>query len=107
MNQRKSRGGILTPFGRLPCARTRGFDRKTGSLTPGKDADIVLINTESLRMFQINNPIGAVGADARGGNVDAAFVRGRAVKRDGKLVVVKATRRRMEASCDGRFPPRE
>jgi len=56
-------------------------------------------------MFPINNPVGAVIEDAHIGNIDSVFVRGRAVKRHGKLVDVdvKALRRRMEASVDGLF----
>jgi cytosine/adenosine deaminase-related metal-dependent hydrolase len=95
----------MLDFATLQGAKTCGQDRKTGSLTPGKDADLVLINTDSLNMFPINNPIGAVIEDAHIGNIDSVFVRGRAVKRHGKLVDVdvKALRRRMEASCDGLF----
>lgn len=95
----------MLDFATLQGAKTAGLDRRTGSLTPGKDADLVLINTDSLNMFPINNPIGAVIEDAHIGNIDSVFVRGRAVKRHGKLVDVdvKALRRRMEASCDGLF----
>ncbi|WP_431301076.1 amidohydrolase family protein [Tabrizicola sp. BL-A-41-H6] len=95
----------MLDFATLQGAKTANLDHKTGSLTPGKDADIVILNTDSLNMFPINNPVGAVIADAHVGNIDSVFVRGRAVKRHGKLVDVdvKALRRRMEASVDGLF----
>jgi cytosine/adenosine deaminase-related metal-dependent hydrolase len=95
----------MLDFATLQGAKTCGLDKKVGSLTPGKDADLVMIDTNALNMFPINNPIGAVVEDAHVGNVDTVFVRGRAVKRHGKLVDVdiKALRRRMEASCDGLF----
>ena len=56
-------------------------------------------------MFPVNNPVGAVIEDAHIGNIDSVFVKGRAVKRHGKLidVDVKALRRRVEASVDGLF----
>jgi cytosine/adenosine deaminase-related metal-dependent hydrolase len=95
----------MLDFATLQGARTANLDHKTGSLTPGKDADLIILNTDSLNMFPINNPVGAVIEDAHIGNIDSVFVRGRAVKRHGKLVDVdvKALRRRMEASVDGLF----
>ena len=95
----------MLDFATLQGAKTAGLDRKTGSLTPGKDADLILINTDSLNMFPVNNPVGAVIEDAHIGNIDSVFVRGRAVKRHGKLVDVdvRALRRRMEATVDGLF----
>jgi cytosine/adenosine deaminase-related metal-dependent hydrolase len=95
----------MLDFATLQGAKTAGLDHKVGSLTPGKDADLVMLNTNALNMFPINNPVGVVVEDAHVGNVDSVFVRGRPVKRHGKLVDVdvKALRRRMEASCDGLF----
>ena len=95
----------MLDFATLQGAKTAGLDHKVGSLTPGKDADLVMLDTNRLNMFPINNPVGAVVEDAHVGNVDSVFVRGRAVKRHGKLidVDVRALRRRMDASCDGLF----
>lgn len=95
----------MLDFATLQGARTANLDHVTGSLTPGKDADIVVIDTNSLNMFPINNPVGVVVEDAHVGNIDSVFVKGRAVKRHGKLVDVdiRALRRRMEASVDGLF----
>jgi hypothetical protein len=95
----------MLDFATLQGAKTCGLDHKVGSLTPGKVADLVLLDTNALNMFPINNPVGAVVGDAHVGNVDSVFVRGRALKRHGKLVDVdvRALRRRMDASCDGLF----
>ena len=95
----------MLDFATLSGARTCGLDHKVGSITPGKDADLVLLTTDSLNMFPVNNPVNAVVGDAHVGNVDSVFVRGRAVKRHGKLVDVdvKALRRRMENAVDGLF----
>ena len=95
----------MLDFATLSGARTCGLDHKVGSITPGKDADLVLLSTDMLNMFPINNPVNAVVGDAHVGNVDSVFVRGRAVKRHGKLVDVdvRALRRRMDGAVDGLF----
>lgn len=95
----------LLDFATLQGAKAANLDHWTGSLTPGKDADLILLNTNSPNMFPINNPVGAVIEDAHIGNINSVFVKGRAVKRHGKLVDidVRAVRRRVEASVDGLF----
>jgi 5-methylthioadenosine/S-adenosylhomocysteine deaminase len=95
----------MLDFATLQGAKSANLDHRTGSLTPGKDADLIILNTNSLNMFPVNNPVGAVIEDAHIGNIDSVFVKGRAVKRHGKLVDidVKALRRRVEASVDGLF----
>ena len=95
----------MLDFATLQGARTANLDHRTGSLTPGKDADLIILDTTALNMFPINNPVGAVVADAHVGNIDSVFVRGRAVKRHGKLVDVdiRSLRRRMESTVDGLF----
>lgn len=95
----------MLDFATLQGAKTANLDHVTGSLTPGKDADFIILDTNSLNMFPINNPVGVVVEDAHVGNIDSVYVRGRAVKRHGKLVDVdiRALRRRMEASVDGLF----
>ena len=95
----------MLDFATLQGAKTANLDHRTGSLTPGKDADLVILDTNALNMFPVNNPVGAVVEDAHVGNIDSVFVRGRAVKRHGKLVDVdvRALRRRMEGAVDGLF----
>lgn len=61
---------------------------KTGSLTPGKEADIILIDTLSPNMIPFNNPIGILAEGAHVGNITTVLVAGKVVKKDGKLVGV-------------------
>lgn len=95
----------ILEFATMQGARACGLDRVTGSLSPGKQADIVLLETDSLNMFPVNNPVGAVVMDAHVGNVETVLVAGRVVKRGGKLVGVDlpGLRRRVEAAVDGLF----
>lgn len=73
---------MATIFG----AEALGMDDRIGSLTPGKEADIILIDADNLEMSPMNNAVGAVVLAAHPGLVDSVFVAGRALKRNGKPV---------------------
>jgi 5-methylthioadenosine/S-adenosylhomocysteine deaminase len=81
-------------FATVQGARTCGLEAQTGSLTPGKAADIVLLDTDSLNLMPINNPHGVVVECAHAGNVDTVIVAGRIVKRDKRLLGVDLPRMR-------------
>ncbi|MBB5157184.1 cytosine/adenosine deaminase-related metal-dependent hydrolase [Saccharopolyspora phatthalungensis] len=84
-------------FATIEGARANGLDRVTGSLTPGKDADIVLLRADALTMTPLNNPAAAVVYNGHPGLVDSVMVRGRFVKRDGKLTELDVNRIRAMA----------
>ncbi len=68
-------------------ARALGLDSVTGSLEPGKKADVVLIkNDASPVMFPLLNPYGHVAFQAQRGEVHTVVVNGRVVKHDHRLV---------------------
>ncbi|MGC4757757.1 amidohydrolase family protein [Micromonospora trifolii] len=70
-------------------ARALGMDATIGALTPGRQADVVLIkNDASPAMFPILNPHGHVVFQAQRADVHTVLVGGRVVKRDGRLVGV-------------------
>ncbi|WP_436534873.1 amidohydrolase family protein [Actinoplanes sp. HUAS TT8] len=70
-------------------ARSLGMDSQVGALTPGRQADVVLLkNDASPVMFPILNPYGHVAFQAQRGDVHTVLVGGKVVKRDGKLVGV-------------------
>jgi cytosine/adenosine deaminase-related metal-dependent hydrolase len=75
-------------FATLEGARANGLADKTGSLTPGKEADVIMLRTDKPNIFPINDPIGAVVWGMDTSNVDSVFVAGKALKRDGKLLDV-------------------
>jgi len=76
----------VVEFATVQGARACGLDDKVGSLTPGKQADLILISTDTLSLTPMNNPWGAIVYAAHPGNVDTVMVGGRIVKRDGKLL---------------------
>ena len=67
-------------------AHVAGLEAKTGSLTPGKKADVVLIDARSLNMVPIHDPYAAVTLCADVSNVDTVIVDGAIVKRSGRLL---------------------
>lgn len=75
-------------FATVEGAKALKLDGKVGTLTPGKQADFIMINTKDLNMFPVNDPVCAVTQCAHTGNVDSVFVAGKAVKRNGKMLHV-------------------
>jgi cytosine/adenosine deaminase-related metal-dependent hydrolase len=82
-------------------ARALGMDSSVGALTPGRQADVVLIkNDASPAMSPILNPYGHVVFQAQRGDVHTVLVGGKVVKRDGRLVGVDlpAARAKVDAT---------
>jgi 5-methylthioadenosine/S-adenosylhomocysteine deaminase len=79
-------------FATIEGARACGLDHRIGSLTPGKDADVIMVGTDTLGMSPVNNPAGALVYNAHPGLVDTILVAGRVVKRGGTLVDLDAKR---------------
>ncbi|MFI9243692.1 amidohydrolase family protein [Streptomyces sp. NPDC053086] len=75
-------------FATLQGARTNGLAAVTGSLTPGKKADLLVIRAEDLNNMPLNDPIGTVvlGSDAR--NISAVLVNGEPRKWNGRVLDV-------------------
>ena len=69
----------------IDSARAMGLDKKIGSLKPGKQADITMINGNDLNLFPVNNPIETIVFHANGGNVDTVMVAGKILKQNKKL----------------------
>ncbi len=92
-------------FATLQGAKACGLDHKIGSLTPGKEADIVLINTNAMNLIPLNNPVGAVVEFSNVGNVETIFVAGKIKKKDGKLLGIDfpSFRKRVDSHRDALF----
>jgi len=104
--QRGLDGGLrsrdLLEFTTVSAAASLGIDSRTGTITPGKDADIILLRSDDLTMFPVTDPAGSLVSAAHPGLVDTVLAAGRVVKRDGALVGVDlpALRARLLASRD-------
>ena len=82
-------------------AYVAGLEDRTGSLTPGKQADVVVLDATSLAMAPIIDPVAAVVLSADVSNVETVIVDGVARKRDGELLAdVAKARSDVESSRD-------
>src|SRR3984893_3485490 len=90
-------------FATIDGARVAHLDSKVGSLTPGKEADIVMLATDRLNTFPLNNVPGAIVTLMDTSNVENVFIAGKIVKWQGKLVGVDLSRIKAQAekSRDG------
>jgi 5-methylthioadenosine/S-adenosylhomocysteine deaminase len=83
----KLRAEHVVDWATMGGARALGLDVLTGSLEPGKKADVVLIkNDASPAMFPLLNPYGHVVFQAQRADVHTVVVNGNVVKYDHRLV---------------------
>jgi cytosine/adenosine deaminase-related metal-dependent hydrolase len=90
-------------FATVDGARCLNLESKVGTLAPGKAADIVMLATDRLNVWPLNNVPGAVVNLMNPMNVDTVFIAGKAKKWRGGLVGVDVARvlRLVEEARDG------
>jgi 5-methylthioadenosine/S-adenosylhomocysteine deaminase len=82
-------------------AKLAGLGARTGSLTPGKQADVVLIDATAVNVAPVIDPVAAVVLSADPSNVETVIVGGVIRKLDGTLLTDTAhVRGLVEASRD-------
>jgi len=59
---------------------------RIGSLTPGKQADIVMVRADDLNMMPVHDPVSTVVTQTSLANIDSVWVAGQAKKRHGKML---------------------
>ncbi len=67
-------------------AKSLGLEKVTGSLTPGKQADLILVRATDLNMVPFHDAHSAIVKSARVSNVDTVMIDGRVRKRAGRLI---------------------
>ena len=82
-------------------ARMLKMDDRIGSLTPGKQADVILIRADDLNMWPVHDPVTSVVMQANTGNVDTVMVAGEFTKRHGKLLYPQLGQRKEELLASG------
>src|SRR5215510_7986650 len=92
-------------FATINGAKHLRLDTKTGSLTPGKEADIIILDAEAINVAPLNQVPGAVVSLMDRTNVETVIVAGKVRKWKGKLLDVDLPRlrRQLEASRDHIF----
>ncbi|MBQ2262530.1 MAG: amidohydrolase family protein [Loktanella sp.] len=85
------------------------LDHKVGSLTPGKEADIILLDADALNVAPLNNAAGAVVTLMERSNVETVLVAGQIKKWKGALLGhdIAALRDQIVASRDYLFEAAE
>ncbi len=83
-------------------ARMLKMEDRIGSLTPGKQADVILVRADDLNMWPVHDPVTSIVMQAGIGNVDTVLIAGRVRKRHGKLVYPKLEQRKHELAASGR-----
>jgi cytosine/adenosine deaminase-related metal-dependent hydrolase len=73
-------------------ARAANIDGKVGTLTPGKEADILMLRADRLDVWPLNNALGVVANLMNPSHVEAVFIAGKVKKWRGKLVGVDTAR---------------
>src|ERR1700678_1505475 len=69
-------------------ARAAGLGGEVGTLTPGKQADIITVRTDGVAVFPVTNAIGTIVQAVERSDVETVMVAGAIRKRAGKLVGV-------------------
>jgi cytosine/adenosine deaminase-related metal-dependent hydrolase len=92
-------------FATINGAKHLRLDGKTGTLTPGKEADIIILDATALNVAPLNNVPGAVVSLMDRTNVETVIVAGKIRKWQGQLLDVdlRRLRRQLEASRDHVF----
>jgi 5-methylthioadenosine/S-adenosylhomocysteine deaminase len=72
----------------LDGARDLGLADRTGSITPGKRADLVMVRMNDFNMIQAGDPVDVLVLSGLPQNLDTVIVDGRILKRGGKLLAV-------------------
>jgi len=79
----------LLELATIAGARAIGMDAEIGSLTPGKKADVIMIDPRAINLGMFaDDPAHLLVEAARPHNVDTVLVDGRLLKRHGKLTAV-------------------
>jgi cytosine/adenosine deaminase-related metal-dependent hydrolase len=88
--------GELLECATVNGAACAGLTAKCGTLSPGKEADIVMIRTDDINLYPSNNAVGTVVAAADIKNVDTVIIGGVIRKSGGKLVGVNLSKLRAQ-----------
>jgi 5-methylthioadenosine/S-adenosylhomocysteine deaminase len=88
-------------FATIDGAAVAGLADRTGSLTPGKKADVVIIDGQAVNTAPVIDPVATVVLAADVSNVDTVIIDGKFHKRDGKLLAnLDTPRKQIEESRD-------
>ena len=88
LNELKLPARRVLELATIEGARSMGVDTEVGSLTPGKRADLIMVDTRHVNLAVLTDPAHMLVEAAQPANVDTVIVDGRVLKRGGQLVGV-------------------
>jgi cytosine/adenosine deaminase-related metal-dependent hydrolase len=80
-------------------ARAAGLEGSVGTLTPGKQADIIMVRTNGVAVFPVTNAIGTIVQAIERSDIETVMVAGEVRKHAGKLVGVDLAKLRADVSA--------
>src|SRR5271170_3258553 len=80
-------------------ARAAGLESAIGTLTPGKQADVIMVRTDGVGVFPVTNAVGTIVQAVERADVDTVMVAGQVCKRAGMLVNVDLAKLRTEVNA--------
>ncbi|MDF2887221.1 MAG: amidohydrolase [Lacrimispora sp.] len=112
-NETKDRSAFpaknIVEMATIKGAKALGLDGITGSLEPGKQADLILIETDSANMFPVYDPYSALVYSANPSNVEAVYVageclvEGKRLKKSNMSEIRKALLNKMKQTDFGKY----
>lgn len=82
-------------------AKMLKMDDRIGSLTPGKQADVVVIDAQALNMWPVHDPVASVVLQTSLANIEHVLIAGEFKKRDFKLAYPRLAERRQQIFDSG------
>jgi 5-methylthioadenosine/S-adenosylhomocysteine deaminase len=92
----------LVELATIEGAKLLGLADRTGSLTPGKRADLILIRKTDINMAPVGDPYYAIVFQGQPSNVDTVIVDGRVLARESKLLSMDVSKVVQEAADSAR-----
>ena len=77
-------------------AKALRIDHLVGSLSPGKQADLIMVRSDALHIVSSQDPVQTVVSYAQSSDVDTVMIAGRIVKENGRLKFSSLEKRRDE-----------
>jgi 5-methylthioadenosine/S-adenosylhomocysteine deaminase len=82
-------------------ARMLGLEDRIGTISPGKQADLVFIRADALNVWPVHDPVATVVTQASLANIDSVMVAGEFRKREGRLLFRELERVKAELYRSG------
>lgn len=84
------------------AANSTGLGQEIGSITVGKRADMILVNTRNLGMFPVIDPVASIVQSGTPADVNTVIADGRIIKRNGRVLGIDLAALAAQASAGAR-----